>query len=62
MQAQASQGDLRPDLCKWFRSDDETPRLCRIHNLHVDGTLESAKIMCAFLGILHDVAETSHGV
>ena len=31
VQAQASQGDLRPGLFTWFRFYDETPCLCRIH-------------------------------
>ena len=50
----ASKGaDVRARLFSWLRSYDETPRLCRVSTLNVDGSLESeashAKIMCAFL-------------
>ena len=54
IQAVASRGDVRPSLFTWWRSYDETPRLCRLDNMLADGSLESesgqAKIMCALLG------------
>ena len=47
-------GDVRGALFTWWRSYDETPRLCRIDSMNADGTLESeagsAKIMCVFCG------------
>ena len=54
IQALASKGVVRPSLFTWWRSYDETPRLCRVDNMRADGSMESesgqAKIMCALLG------------
>ena len=54
IQALASKGVVRPSLFTWWRSYDETPRLCRVDNMLADGSVESesgqAKIMCALLG------------
>jgi len=54
VEAVVSQGNMRAVLFTWWRSYDETPRLCRLDSMNADGTLESesghAKIMCALLG------------
>ena len=54
IQALASREVVRPSLFTWWRSYDETPRLCRVDNMLADGSVESesgqAKIMCALVG------------